>query len=169
MRGTITFPALVTALLAAVLLAGLGACAKPEQLDPQTVAIRQSVTDYNDALVRAFAALDLGELESVATTEQVTEETFTMMQLQSENALMNAQLVSMEFGDVVVYAEDDVSVTTHETWDYDYVSLETSETIRSEHGVEYDLRYDLVLREGRWLVYAVDAFDVLDSDNATTP
>ena len=169
MRRTITHSALVTALLATVLLAGLGACANPEQLDPQTVAIRQAVVDYNDALVRAFATLDLGELESVATTEQVTEETFTMMQLQSENALMNATLVSVEYGDVVVYAEDDVSITTHETWDYDYVSLETSETIRSERGAKYDLRYDLVLKDGVWLVYAVDAFDVLDSDQETTP
>lgn len=168
MRRTIPYPALVTALLATVLLAGLGACAKPEQLDPQVIAIRQSVTDYNDALVRAFATLDLSELESVATTEQVTEETFTMMQLQSENALMNATLVSVEFGDVVVYAEDDVSITTHETWDYDYISLETSETVRSERGIKYDLRYDLVLQGGRWLVYAVDAFDVAP-DQETTP
>ena len=67
-----------------------------------------------------------------------------------------------------VYAEDDVSITTHETWDYDYVSLETSETIRSERGVEYDLRYDLVLQEDRWLVYAVDAFDVAP-DQGTAP
>ena len=160
---------LVMAVLTAVLTVGLGACAKPEeQLDSQTIAIRQSVTDYNDALVRAFATLDLGELESVATTEQVAEETYTLTQLQSENAVMNAELVSVEFGDVVVYAEDDVSITTHETWDYDYVSLETSETIRSERGVEYDLRYDLVLQEDRWLVYAVDAFDVAP-DQGTTP
>lgn len=156
------------ALLAAVLTLGLGACAKPEeQLDSQTILIRQCVTDYNDALVRAFATLDLGELESVATTEQVTEEAYTLMQLQSENAVMNAELVSVEFGDVVVYAEDDVSITTHETWSYDYISLETSEAIRSERGAKYDLRYDLVLRDGRWLVYAVDAFDVVPDQEVT--
>lgn len=160
---------LVMVVLTAVLTVGLGACAKPEeQLDSQTIAIRQAVTDYNVALVRAFATLDLGELESVATTEQVTEETYTLMQLQSDNAVMDAELVSVEFGDVIVYAEDDVSITTHETWSYDFISLETSETIRSERSVKYDLRYDLVLRDGRWLVYAVDAFDVAP-DQETAP
>lgn len=162
---------LVAILAGVAMVAGVAACTKggDATLDPETLAIHQAVTDYNDALVRAFATLDLGELESVATTEQVTEETFTLMQLQSENALMNAKLVSIEFGEVVVYAEDDVSITTHETWDYDYVSLESSETIRSDHGVKYDLRYDLVLKDEVWLVYAVDAFDVLDSDQETTP
>lgn len=152
---------LTVVLLGLAALAGVSACDKSEvRLDSETLAVRQAVTDYNDALVRAFATLDLGELESVATTAQVAEETYTLMQLQSENAVMNARLVSVDFGDVVVYAEDDVSITTHETWDYDYISLETSETIRSERGVKYDLRYDLVLQDGRWLVYAVDAFDV---------
>lgn len=152
------------------MVAGVAACGSggDGSLDPETLAVRQAVTDYNDALVSAFATLDLGELESVATTEQVTEETYTLMQLQSENAVMNAELVAVEFGDLVVYAEDDVSITTHETWSYDYISLETSETIRSERGVKYDLRYDLVLQDGRWLVYAVDAFDVAP-DQETTP
>lgn len=157
---------LVAIVAGVVILAGVAACGDAS-LDPETLAVRQAVTDYNDALVRAFATLDLGQLESVATTEQVTEEAYTLMQLQSENAVMDAELISIKFGDIIVYAEDDVSITTTEVWDYDYMSLETSETIRTERGVEYQLRYDLVLREGRWLVYAVDAFDVAPNQETT--
>jgi len=152
----------LTVLLCVVVLSGVVACTADSDatLDPETLAIHQAVTDYNDALVRTFATLDLGHLESVATPEQVADESYTLMQLQSENAVMNAKLVNIEFGEIVLYAEDDISITTHETWDYDYVSLDTSETTRSERGVMYDLRYDLVLMDGRWLVYAVDAFDI---------
>lgn len=156
-------------LLGVAALVGVAACTRggDATLDPETLAIHQAVTDYNDALVDTFATLDLGHLESVATTEQAADESYTLMQLQSENAVMNAELVSIEFGDVIVYAEDDVSITTHETWNYDYVSLETSEPIRAERGVTYDLRYDLVLKDGRWLVYAVDAFDVAPNAETT--
>lgn len=157
---------LVGLLAVAVALTG---CGRGEELDPTTQAVRQAVLDYNDALARAFWMRDLNELVGVATDEQIVEETYIAALLDSEGSVMRASLVSIEFGDVVVYAEDDVSITTTEVWDYDYVSLETSETVRSERGVEYQLRYDLVLENGQWLVYTVDAFDLTPSTEEATP
>ncbi|MBN1153081.1 MAG: hypothetical protein JXA58_07715 [Dehalococcoidia bacterium] len=128
--------------------------------------IGSAVLAYNDALIHGFANLDMNELNRTATEEQAQREFYLMAALGESRVRMLSTLVEIEFGEVVVPAQDRAAVTTTEVWDYDHVSLDTSETVRSERGVVYHLEYELVLRDGRWLVDGVTSLDASsDSEN----
>ena len=141
------------ALAALVALAGCGAS------NTEGALVRDTVVAYNDALVRGFVAMNMNELAAVATEEQATREFYLMAALGEGRLQMLATLTSIEFGDVTFPADGEASVTTTEVWDYDHISLDTSETVRTERGVVYHLRYDLVRFEDRWLVDAVTSLD----------
>lgn len=148
------------ALIAALLLVVLGAvgCA-PSEVTGDEEAVRQAVADYNSALVRAYEQLDMNELGAVATKAQA-ERDFTLMAALGEARLqMFARQTGLEFGEVTFSESDRATVVTTEMWDYDHISLDTSETVRSERDVEHSLRYELVRTEGRWLVDEVTGID----------
>lgn len=159
---------ITAALLAVALVASGAGCAPEPQPNPgEAEAVRESVRAYNEALVRAFAEFDMNELNVAATKEQAEREFYLMAALGEARVQMVATLTSVEFGEVTFPAEGQASVTTEESWDYDHVSLDTSETVRQERGVEYRLRYDLVLQDGHWLVDAVTPMDVSPSEETT--
>jgi len=120
-------------------------------------AVEAAVRDYNAALVRGFETFDMNELNRVATEAQAEREYFLMAALGEGGIQMRASLVSIEFGNVAFPEEGRAQVTTTETWDYQHVSIDTSETVRTEAGVVYRLQYDLVQRNGNWLVDQVSA------------
>jgi len=123
------------------------------------VDVRHAVAAYDVALARAFESLDMNELNGVATEEQATSEYYLMAALGEGRIRMVSQLVSLEFGEVTFIGEGAARVTATEVWNYDHVSLDTSETVRSERGVVYHLLYDLVLDGDRWLVAGVTSLD----------
>ncbi len=129
------------------------------------------VRAYNSALIEAFAQQDMNLLNTVATEDQAFTEFYQMAALGESRVRMLATLQSIEFGDVTFPEDGTASVTTTEVWDYTHESLDTSETVASETGVVYRLRYDLVLQDGQWLVNAVTSTDEADSSEeaSTTP
>lgn len=136
-----------------------GGCTAAEAEHRQAASIESAVRAYNDALSRAFVMLDMNELSRFATEEQAAREFYLMAALGEGRVQMFATLTSIEFGEVTFSEEGKAAVTTTEVWDYDHVSLDTSQTVRSERGVVYRLEYALVLRDGRWLVSGVTSLD----------
>lgn len=158
--------AIVLGIVLGMVSAGCGsASVKPDA----SAAVQSTVSAYNEALVRAFRALDMNELNQVATEKQAQREFYLMAALGEGRVQMFATLVSIEFGEVTFPEEGTARVTTTEVWDYDHVSLDTSETVRSERGVVYHLQYDLVLQDGRWLVDKVTSLDEPTESQETTP
>jgi len=151
--------------ISAVALSGCGADGTSTGADAVVGAVRA----YNDALSRAFVSLDMNELNQVATEEQATREYYLMAALGEGRMRMLATLQSLEFGEVAFPEEGKATVTTTEVWDYDHVSLDTSETVRAERGVVYHLQYDLVLQDGHWLVDHVTSLDEPAESEETTP
>jgi hypothetical protein len=133
-----------------VLSACTGSAAQP------SAPVLDAVRVYNRQLSIAFAVQDMNALAGVATEEQATREFYLMAALGEGGVRMVSTLGSIEFGDVAYPAEGRATVTTTETWDYDHVSLDTGETVRSERGIVYELLYTLVLEDGRWLVSSVE-------------
>lgn len=161
---------LIAIVLVFALLGAGGCAAKAPEEDPEVLAVRSAVRTYNDALVRAFAEMDMNELNTVATEEQATKEFYLMAALGESRVRMIGVLRSIEFGEVTFTGDASATVTTTETWDYRHESLDTSETVREETGIVYRLRYDLVLQNGRWLVDAVTSLDeTTPSEETSTP
>lgn len=155
-------------LLIPVLLIVLIGC-DSRQDDGQALAVRNTVTEYNAALIRAFVQMDMNELNQVSTEDQAFTEFYLMAALGESRVVMHSSLISIEFGEVIFSEDGKASVTTTEVWDYDHVSLDTSETVRTERGVVYHLQYDLVLQDGRWLVDKVTSLDEPAESQETTP
>lgn len=153
-----------------VLLSAVSGCSgQPDDISADAEAVRSAIVAYNEALIRAFAEMDMNELGGVATEEQAWTEYFFMAALGEGRVQMLSTLQSIEFGEVRFPEDDKATVTTTEVWDYDHVSLDTSETVRSEQGVVYHLQYDLVLQDGRWLVDNVTSLDEPAESQETTP
>ena len=155
-------------LVVALVATGAGCASEPHPDSVEAEAVRDSVRAYNEALTRAFAGFDMNELNTAATREQAERDFYLMAALGEGRMQMIATLRTIEFGEVAFPAEGRASVTTEETWDYDHISLDTSETVRQERGVTYQLRYDLVVQGGRWLVDAVTRVDVPASEDTTS-
>ncbi len=144
-------------------------CAALGSASSDAAEVEATVNAYNNALSEAFVSLDMNALSSTATEKQAQEEYYLMAALGEGGVLMESSMTSIEFGDTVFSGADRASITTTETWDYDHVSLDTSETVRSERGVVYRLQYDLVLEDGHWLVDGVTSRDEIEGDMVTTP
>lgn len=155
LRRTCTTCLAVALWLVIALLAG---CDAPG-VQQDAADVPSAVRSYNDALVVAFRQLDMNELNQVATHDQAEIEYSLMAALGEGRTQMLATLVSIDFGEVTFSEKGIATVATTEVWDYEHVSLDTSETIRIEQGVTYHLRYDLVLEDGRWLVASVTSVD----------
>jgi len=109
----------------------------------------------------------MNALGSVATEDQAFTEYYQMAALGEARVLLLATLASIEFEEVRVIDDESASATTAEVWDYIHQNLDTGETMRTEVGVEYRLRYDLVIQDGRWLVDAVTTLEESGSGEAT--
>jgi len=142
-----------------VLLALIAVGCGTAESDSAIAGVEQTVRAYNDALIRGFETLDMNALNRTATQEQAEREYLLMAALGEGRLQMRSRLISIEFGDVAFPSDDAARVTTTEVWDYDHISLDTSETVRSERGVTYRLQYDLILQDGRWLVDEVTSLE----------
>lgn len=138
--------------LVALLLVG---CSGQSKAD----LVKTRVREYNRQLSRAFAENNMNVLNTVATRDQAYTEYYQMAALGESRVRMLSQMRTIEFGDVTFSGDASATVETAETWDYEHVSMETSETVRTEKGVTYRLRYELVLQDGRWLVDKVTSPD----------
>jgi len=160
----------LTAFTVVILLLVSAGCSAAPAKAPNVLEVETAVRAYNAALVTAFAELDMNELNAVATEEQAAADFPVMSALGESGVRMLSTLKSIEFGAVSFSGESSATVTTTETWDYRYESLETSMTVREETGVVYRLRYDLVRQDSRWLVAVVASIDEAAKDSkGTTP
>lgn len=160
---------ILSTLLPLVVLFAAGCGIMPRFEADDTQAVRQTVMAYTEALARGFETLDMNALNQVATEEQATQAFFLMAALGESRVRMTSELKDIEFGEVTFAEEGQASATTTETWDYDHISIDTSETVRSERGVVYRLRYDLALTDGRWFVTNVTCIDETPESEESTP
>lgn len=144
-------------------------CTTAAMVNPEAPMVQEAVRAYNEALIEGFVSFDMNALNVTATEEQAQRDYYLMAALGEGRVQMFSTLVSIEFGEVTFPEEGRASVTTTEVWDYDHVSLDTSETVRTERGVVYNLRYDLIRSEDRWLVDNVTSLDESPESQETTP
>lgn len=147
----------VCVIAAAVAAGGCSPAPVPDVEDSR--AVETAVRGYNAALVRAYSEFDMNELSTAATQAQADRDFALMAALGEGRMQMLATLRSIEFGEATFAEEGRASILTTEVWDYDHVSLDTSETVRMERDVLYRLKYDLILQDGRWLVDSVTSVD----------
>jgi hypothetical protein len=120
------------------------------------VAIQHTVLHYNQLLAEGYAKMNMTNLQEAAIQEQALKAYHHMSALGSAKIRMEAELVDIEFLDVELAEKNLAKVTTTEKWNYTHVGMDAglpNQTV--VRGLIYELAYELVKCDGRWLVSSV--------------
>jgi len=73
---------------------------------------------------------------------------------------MESKLAGIEFLDIQFPGKDLARVKTREKWDYTHVNINTKMPAQSVvQGLIYNLSYDLIKKNGKWLVSSVSVLE----------
>jgi hypothetical protein len=100
--------------------------------------------------------MDMTRLQQVATEAQAIKAYNHMAALGEAKIRMQASLEDIEFKNIELSDKDKAIVRTREAWNYVHESTDTQMPRQTVvEGLIYELAYDLVRRDGRWLVSSV--------------
>jgi hypothetical protein len=103
-------------------------------------------------------------IQEVATKEQALKVFNHMAALGEAKIRMESQLVDIEFLDIQVAEPGSAKVKTREEWHYTHVNTDAKiPGQRSVKGLIYELSYELVRRNDRWLVSSVSRLEEQDT------
>jgi hypothetical protein len=148
-------------ILIAVYVAGHGIhAAEGEERDK--LAVQHTVLRYTQLLAEGYAKMDMTPLQEVATEEQALKAYYHMSALGAGKIRMESQLIDIDFLDTRLVDQDSAVVVTREKWNYTHIRTDIpGQTVVS--GLIYDIAYELVRQDGRWLVSSVS---ILKEDKA---
>jgi len=119
-----------------------------------TAELGKAVREYDDALVRAYAAADATTLASVATAKEMGR-VQVLVDLKSNGKLvLEAKVESFEVTRASTSGESG-SVETRERWRYHDRHLKPGEAKGPDFVADMAMRYGLVREGGRWKVATV--------------
>ncbi len=125
-------------------------------------AVRLAVSKYSVAIISAYKDIDLGLLNEVATKEHKDKVSAVINAYMQANEVMEAELLHLDFVGVEIKGEE-AEVRTTEDWSYRWVDYDTREIREPEKKLHYEMSYELLYSDGRWLV---DEVKVLEEHEA---
>lgn len=128
------------------------------------VVIQHTVVRYTQLLAEGYSNMNMTPLQAVATEEQALKAYGHMSALGDAKIRMESHLEDIEFKDIQVFDKDKARVRTREKWNYTHIGTDPNmPSQRVVEGLIYNLSYELVRRDGKWLVSSIS---VLGEDRA---
>lgn len=144
--------------------AGCGADARRETKEKDRIAAQHTILRYVQLLIQGYGTMNMTSLQEVATKEQALKVYNHMSALGDAKIRMKSQLVDVAFLDIQVAGRGSAKVKTREKWNYTHVNTDTRMPGQSEvRGLVYTLSYELVRRNGKWLVSSVSTLEAHDT------
>jgi hypothetical protein len=144
-------------LLAALLvLAWMSCCGINAAEEKDRQAVQHTVLRYAQLLAEGYSKMNMTSLQAVATEEQAVKAYRHMSALGEAKIRMESSLEDIEFTDIQLSDKDEARVKTREKWNYMHIG--TDPKMPRQTVVEdliYELSYDLVRRDGKWIVSSV--------------
>ena len=125
--------------------------------------LKTAVNDYNRTLITVLSSGTIDMLNSVATDKEVRRMHLFLSNLNEENEIITADLLSMMFksteikppfkiepSSTQVYQE--ANVKTEELWTFKYLNSSTKNVIEGPYKVQYNTRYHVVKLDNKWVV-----------------
>jgi hypothetical protein len=106
-------------------------------------------------------------LQDVATEEQALKAYNHMSALGEAKIRMESKLINIEFLDIQLCGEKMAEVKTMEKWNYTHVNTDTQMPRQTVQGLIYNLSYELVKKDGKWLVSSVSVSGEDKPENAS--
>lgn len=147
---------------------GLGkARAGENETETDTLAVEHTVLRYSQLLAEGYSKMNMTPLQAVATEEQASRVYRHMAALGDAGTRMESELKDIEFLDIQISDKDGARVKTRERWNYIHQSTDTGLARRTVvEGLIYELAYNLVRQDSRWLVSSIS---VLSEERAGEP
>jgi hypothetical protein len=128
--------------------------------EKDTRAVKDTILRYNQLLSEGYAKMNMTPLQEVATLDHATKVYHHMAALGEAKIRMESQLVGIEFLDIQFPGENRAKVKTREKWNYTHVNINTKMPAQTVvQGLIYKLSYDLVKKDGKWLVSSVSVLE----------
>jgi len=120
--------------------------------------VKEVVKIYNHTVIEASKSKALPDIirfksmMSDITTGRVAEKLYIWIMSWHENNLyMDAKLLDIKFTNITLN-EKTATAFTDERWIYKYIDASRGTIAHPETEVRYKMRYDLVQKNGRWLI-----------------
>ncbi len=152
-------PIIIFILLWLVILAP--ACSRSQEIGQ----IKDAVLKYDQLLAEGYREMNMTSMNEVATKEEVARLYFHMAALGEAKVRLESELKRIEFQDVKLINAGSALVRTEETWDFKHVNYITQKIQLDEKGFIYNLVYELVKKDDKWLVAKVTSVP----EEKTTP
>jgi hypothetical protein len=125
--------------------------------------LKTAVNDYNRTLIAVLSSGSIDLLNSVATDKEVRRMHLFLSNLNGENKLITADLLSMMFKSVEIKPPfkpeasstqefQEAYVKTEEIWTYKYLNSSTKNIIEGPYKIKYNTRYHVVKLDDKWVV-----------------
>jgi hypothetical protein len=122
--------------------------------------VKDTILRYNQLLSEGYAKMNMTPLKEVATEEHAVKVYHHMAALGEAKVRMESKLVNIEFTDIQFPKKDFAKVKTKEKWDYTHVNIGTKMPAQTVvQGLIYKLSYDLIKKDGRWLVSSISVLE----------
>jgi hypothetical protein len=136
--------------------------------EKDTKMVKDTILRYNQLLAEGYAKMNMTPLQEVATLEHATKVYHHMAALGEAKIRMESQLVGIEFLDIQFPKKDIAKVKTREKWNYTHVNINTKMPAQTiVKGLTYNLSYDLIKKDGRWLVSSVSVLEEKKPENVS--
>jgi hypothetical protein len=132
----------------------LAGCISKEK-DETEYDIRTTIGRYNNAVITAYKSLNIGPLKRVTTEEQLIRVDSFIGAFLQRDRIMESELHRMDFEDVKIVG-DKATVRTSEDWSYRWIDYRTGEEVEPLKDIHYEMLYNLVKEEDKWLVEKVE-------------
>ena len=167
-RNRDTVNKLVLAALVVVVWSTSTGCPGNKEEEVQAL-LQHTVQRYTQLLAEGYANMNMTNLQEVATKDQALKVYNHMSALGEAKIRMESHLEDIEFKDIQLSDKDRAKVMTREQWNYVQKSTDTQMPRQSVvEDLIYDLAYDLVRQDGRWLVSAVSVLGEEKADESAT-
>lgn len=128
-----------------------------EDFKGEKAAIRELIIRYNKAVAAAQISMDnLAVLKGLTTKKEFTRMYASIEQDRGEGKIMSCTLRNLTFVKISLKGENEGVVRTAEDWFFEDRDRETGAAVSPLTDTEYEVEYGVVLREGVWLVNAID-------------
>lgn len=139
------------ALVIALLHLTLPGCSRGE------VELKNTVTAYNKMLSNALAKPDASLMEYFTTQAEKQRIDAYITFLLKDRKIAICTLKKIDFNHILHDREKNrATVSTSEEWSYHYVDERSRQPVTEEETIRYNNVYNLVEKEGRWLIEKID-------------
>lgn len=144
-------------------LVGTSVCGYGADSERDSLAAQHTVLRYDQLLAQGYATMNMTNLQEVATKEQAVKVYNHMAALGEGKIRMESQLEDIDFLDIRLPEKDLARVKTREKWNYTHINMandgKTMPSRKVVQGLIYNLAYELVRQDGRWLVSSVSVLN----------